>query len=169
MADAVEAIYCPGWTPSFGGSKNPVPCGGRRSNANLLAKTERYKTWIDPETNVHHSELLAEPTYPDMCSRCRKQKTKWDQEHGEAEARRAREGEQYEELIALYITDLGPIGLGLLSVVDAVEQLEGRDLRPPYLKFSERYQYTSRAEKVNDGQRWAILRVLAGLPAREGR
>lgn len=170
MADrTVNAIYCPGWA----GINNPdktYPCGGRSSNANLIA-FDPTRTVSKPE--VHDGKtvnvLTAEPGYDVPCPRCRKQKAKWDEEHG-LRAQRAQEAvERRQGILRAYAADLGveldPKTRGILiDLIERADRLEQRDSLPPFKRYSEERRYYSEHRQLLGGaDKYDAIRVLLGL------
>jgi len=151
---------CPGWTPEYGPAKGkPQQCGGsslgrRRSDAAIV------------DNGVAN------------CSRCHRQKFKYDEEMGARQMRAARDRVEQEGLIAAYVNDVKvsvaavdstaaiPIIAFLLGALDG---LIARNERPPYAQYGEPGWVLPywKPRALSDSTKLDILRALAGVSLRE--
>lgn len=111
-----------------------------------------------------------------MCSRCRKQKTKFDNENGAQLRREERQRADYEGLIEAYKNDVlvaldgtATADLGIRAYLSAVDGLVARDDRPPYARYGEAGFRSWADRKVDDANKLNVLRSLAGLDLVPGR
>lgn len=159
---------CPGWTSEF----SPETGVGRNGYA------ERYSATKASGSDVKYAcgsgarggdQSVIRDT-ADMCSRCQRQKTKFDEEHGAKQKREQEFREQYLSLIEAYRQDIQnaiPSGtpFSLALVVAAVDGLKSRAERAPHARYGEEGY---RATYFNDREpsnldRMNVLRRLVGL------
>lgn len=142
---------CPGWTTELGGlAGKTIECGGR----------DYGRRGGDPAV-IRHG---------DMCARCRKQKAKWDDEHGRRDQAEREAKERYESLIAAYVADVRAAidDDGTPTLAFAVAEVDALKLRseyPPHVHAGQPGWRTSHYESgVAPGHKLNVLRRLAGLP-----
>lgn len=150
---------CPGWTSEYPPDKPAVAKCGEDSYGRRKA----------------HQQVINDGS--DMCSRCHRQKAKWDEENG-ARLKQAREqNARVDSIIELYADDVrATIPAGgkfpdtaafLAAVVTAIDTLKPRGRYAPHAKEgTEGYYRYGLGDKVMAADKLNILRKLAGLPLR---
>lgn len=144
----MSVIVCAGWVPANDENARRE-CGGSTYN----------RRRADPAiVNVEGAS----------CGRCRKQKAKYDEEHGAKERRELAERERYTARMELYAGDVREIigledlsGVDLATLLQTVDALRGRDTWEPYYVVQHR-RYPHEQTDLSSGDRLNVLRLLAG-------
>lgn len=153
---------CPGWSSEY-------------------AKDSDF-SWDEKKTRIFEcgassaGRRKADPTVvsvisgqqPQPCSRCRRQKTKFDEERGAKQAREKKQRDDYDSLIAAYVLDLEKAGVSRSSSISAaiagIGELVMRSGWPPHARQGDAgYRSTWNDPKVDARDKINVLRKLAGL------
>jgi len=166
---------CPGWTSEY----SPEQGVDREGNASHYSATKasgeavRYPCGQPPNGRKTDPSVIRGVS--ERCSRCSRQKTKFDDDMG-AREKRKREGEdRYNGLIDAYVADVrtGDHIWDVNMLSDVVERVDGLKVRaefPPHARPGEEgYRSWYHERSVTDDEKLDILRSIAGLPRQPRR
>lgn len=161
---------CPGWSSEFS-PETGVDSEGYMARYNVTKASGaavKYHCGQPPSGRSTDPSVIRDGS--ERCERCRRQKAKYDQEHGLAERQRQEIEVRYNGLIDAYVRDVkGDLDIGptstLGNVLGRVDVLTPRSELEPFARRGEDgFQTWYNERDVGDDQKLDVLRSIAGLP-----